>query len=112
MTDENRISTEDLTDEQIERVLNSRGFQKMLAYNRLAEGIQVLREEDEIYDSLVTSITKQHSQVRSESSVRDVLDLFRREVETFTEPLVDQNGDDDLDGDDLEDLYVEEGDDE
>lgn len=108
MSSDRRISTDDLTDEQIEQVLNSRGFQKMLAYNRLAEGIEVLREEDEIYDSLVTSITKQHSQVRSESSVRDVLDLFRREVETFTEPLVDENGESDIDGNDLEDLYVEE----
>ena len=89
MDDLNRLSTDDLTDEQIEEILNTRGFRKMLAYQRLAEGIQVLADEDEIYDSLVTSITKQHSQVRSEQSVRDVLDLFRREVETFTEPLVD-----------------------
>lgn len=108
MTDADRISTEDLTDEQIERVLNSRGFQKMLAYNRLAEGIAVLREEDQIFDSMVTSILKQHTNVTSEASIREFFELFVAEVETFTEPLVSENGDD-VDGTDLEDIYVEEG---
>lgn len=103
-----RISTEDLTDEQIERVLNSRGFQKMLAYSRLADGIDVLEEEDEIFESMVNTITKQHSQVRSEASIREVLDLFQQEVATFTEPLVDENGDG-MESTDLEDIYVEEG---
>jgi len=107
MDDLDRLSTDDLTDEQIEAILNTRGFRKMLAYQRLAEGIQVLADEDEIYDSLVTSITKQHSQVRSEQSVRDVLDLFRREVETFTEPLVD--AEDPAEEVDLDDLTVGEG---
>lgn len=101
-----RLSVDELTDEQVEAILNTRGFRKMLAYQRLAEGVQVLAEEDEIYDSLVTSITNQHSQIRAESSVRDVLDLFRQEVETFTEPLVDaQNSDEQVD---LDDLYVDE----
>ena len=104
-----RISTEDLTDEQIEQVLNSRGFQKMLAYQRLADGIAVLEEEDEIFESMVNTITKQHSQVRSQSSIREVLDLFQKEVETFTEPLVDESGDE-MDSGDLEDIYVGEGD--
>jgi len=105
MNDLERLSTDDLTEEQIERVLNMRGFRKMLAYQRLSEGIQVLAEEDEIYDSLVTSITKQHSQIRAESSVRDVLDLFRQEVETFTEPLVGEDGEEQVD---LDDLYIDE----
>lgn len=96
-----KISVDDLSDEQIEAILNTRGFRKMLAYSRLAEGIKVLRDEDEIYDSLVTSITKQHGQVRSESSVREVLDLFREEVEAFTEPLVDAEGEQEIDVDDL-----------
>jgi len=106
MDDLDRLSTDDLTDEQIEAILNTRGFRKMLAYQRLAEGIQVLADEDEIYDSLVTSITKQHSQVRSEQSVRDVLNLFRREVETFTEPLVD--AEDPAEEVDLDDLVIDE----
>jgi len=104
MNDLDRISVDDLSEEQVEAILNTRGFRKMVAYSRLADGIKVLRDEDEIYDSLVTSITKQHSQLRSEQSVRDVLDLFRQEVEAFTEPLVD-DGEQNVD---LDDLYVDE----
>lgn len=105
--DIDRLTVDDLTEEQIEAILNTRGFRKMLAYQKLAEGITVLADRDEIYDSLVTNITKQHSQIRAESSTRDVLDLFRQEIETFTEPLVDT---DDPDAEvDLESLYVEEG---
>lgn len=101
-----KITTDDLTDEQIEAIINSRGFQKMLAYSRLAEGIEVLADEDEIYDSLVNTITKQHSSVSTESSVREVLSLFRSEVRTFTEPLVDADDGDEMDSETLEDVYV------
>jgi len=103
-----RISTEDLTDEQIEAILNTKGFQKMLAYSRLADGIDVLEEEDEIFESMVNTITKQHSSVSTESSVREILTLFREEVSTFTEPLVED--DDGMESADLEELYVEDGD--
>lgn len=104
MTD-TKISTDDLTEEQIERILNSKGFQKMLAYSRLADGIDVLEDEDEIFDSMVNTITKQHSSVNTEASVREVLSLFKDEVSTFTEPLVDdENG---MVEDDLEELYVD-----
>ena len=102
----NAITTDDLTDEQIERILNSALFQKGLAYSRLADGIEVLEEEDEIFESMVSSITKQHSSVSTEDSVREVLKLFREEVSTFTDPLVE--GADSVDANDLEDLYVEE----
>jgi len=101
-----RLTTDDLTDEQIERVLNSRGFQKMLSYQRLADGIDVLEDQDEIFDSMVTSITNQHGSVSTESSVREVLELFRQEVQMFTDPLTD---DADIDQGDLEDLYVDDG---
>jgi len=104
-----QIELDDLTDEQIEQVINTRLFQKGLAYRRLAEGIGVLEDEDEIYDSLVTSIEKQHSSVSTESSVREVLRLFREEVETFTEPLVTENGDE-MEAGELEDIYVDEED--
>lgn len=48
MNASDRISTDDLTDEQIEQIINTRLFQKGLAYAKLAEGIEVIREEDEI----------------------------------------------------------------
>lgn len=104
------ITTDDLTDEQIERIINSRGFQKMLAYAKLAEGIEVLADEDEIYDSLVNTIQKQHGQITTESSVREVLRLFREEVNTFTEPLVNDDGDQEVTAEDMESMFVEEAD--
>jgi len=105
MTD-NRITTDDLTDEQIEEVLNSRGFQKMLAYQKLADGIEVLEEQDELFDSMVNSIQKQHGSVSTESSIREVLNLFQQEVKTFTEPIA-ESGDVDHSAEDLEEVFVD-----
>lgn len=101
-TEKERISVDELTDEQIERILNTRGFRKMLAYQQLAEGVGVLEDQDEIYQSLVTSITNQHKSVTTENSIEEVLTLFRREVEAFTEPLVDaDNPEEEVNLDDL-----------
>ncbi|AXR82293.1 hypothetical protein [Natrarchaeobaculum sulfurireducens] len=101
------IDVDELSDEEIQAVVNTRGFQKMLAYRRLSDGIEVLEDEDQIFESMVASITKQHSQVRSEESTREFFRLFRDEVETFTDGLADEeNG---ADQGDLEDLIVEEG---
>lgn len=105
--DGQRITADDLTDEQIERVLNSQGFQKMLAYQKLAEGIEVLEEQDDIFGSMVENIRKQHKHVSSSDSVEQVLTLFAEEVKTFTEPMVD--GDEGITDDDMEDLYVDDG---
>lgn len=102
-----KIKASDLTEEQIERVLNTRLFQKGLAYTKLADGIEVLIDQDQVYDSLAESIRKQHSQVGSRKSVDEFFELLVQEVETFTEPLVEDE-DGELDGDDLDDLYVEE----
>lgn len=102
---ETKLTADDLTDDQIERVLNSRGFQKMLAYSKLADGIDVLEDEDELFESMIKTIEARHGSIRSTDSVREVLRLFCEEVETFTGPLVeDDNG---MTGDDLEDLYVD-----
>ena len=102
------IDVDELSQEEIEHVVNTRGFQKMLAYRRLSDGIEVLEDEDQIFESMVSSITKQHSQVRSEDSTREFFRLFRDEVETFTEGLADEESS--ADQGDLEDLYVDDGD--
>lgn len=102
-----KIQADDLTEEQFEAVVNSRGFQKMIAYNKLADGIKVLKDQDEIFDSMVESIRKQHKNVNSEDSIRDFFDLFITEVETFTDPLVGE-GQEDVDAADVEDIFVEE----
>lgn len=104
MTDATRLQPDDLTDAQIEQVLNSRLFQKGSAYGKLADGIEVLEQEDEIYSSLINSITKQYENNLSEGSVRECLRLFRGEVKTFTEPLIDEG--EGADADDFDELYA------
>jgi len=65
-----------------------------------------LEAEDEIFESMVKSITSKHGSISTESSTKEVLRLFREEIETFTQPLVD---DADADAVELEDLYSEGG---
>ncbi|MFD1634649.1 hypothetical protein ACOZ4L_02825 [Haloplanus ruber] len=102
------IDTNELSDEEIHAVVNTRMFQKALAYRRLADGIEVLEDEDQVFESLVNSITKQHSSVTTEASTREFFRLFREEVETFTEELADEE-DDGGDTSDLRDLVTDEG---
>jgi len=99
------IDTNELSDEEIHAVVNTRMFQKALAYRRLADGIEVLEDEDQVFESLVNSITNQHSSVTTEASTREFFRLFREEVETFTEELADEEDD----GGDLRDLVTDEG---
>lgn len=87
------ISKEDLTEEEFEDIIASRGFQKMLLYQRLADSIEVLRAHDRIYDSMVRAITNQHSEIDSVDAVIEVLSLLEREVATYTEPLTADNDD-------------------
>lgn len=101
------IDPDELSDEEIRAVVNTRGFQKMLAYRRLSAGIDVLEDEDQIFESMVTAITKQHSQVRSEDSTREFFRLFRDEVRTFTEGLADEDDESQSDASDLRDLVEE-----
>jgi hypothetical protein len=99
------IDTDELSEEEIAAVVNTRMFQKTLAYRRLADGIEVLEDEDQVFESLVNSITKRHSSVSTESSTREFFELFRDEVETFTESLVDE--DEGGDNEDLQDLVLD-----
>jgi len=106
MTD---LDPSELTEEEIEAVLQTPAFQKSLKYRRLAQGIEVLEEDDAIYRQLVATITEQHGSVSTRSSVEEVLDLFVEEVKTYTEGMDVAAGDDDLDEDSpLQDVIVDE----
>jgi hypothetical protein len=83
------LEPEDLSSEEFEAVLQSRGFQKMLLYHRLADGIEVLQEHDLLFDSMVSAITEQHSQFESEEATREFISLFVQEIRTYTEPFDD-----------------------
>lgn len=97
------IDVDELSDEEVEAVLNTSAFQKALKYRRLAQGIEVLEENDAIFNQLVSTITSRHGQVSTEQSVREVLDLFVGEVKTYTEDLSAEDGE----GNSLEDVFEE-----
>lgn len=102
------INLNELSEDEIEAVLQTPAFQKSLKYRRLAQGIEVLEEDDAIYRQLVATITEQHGSVSTRSSVEEVLDLFVEEVKTYTEGMdIDPN--DELDEDDpLQEVIVDE----
>lgn len=91
------IDPDELTDEEIRAVMETPAFQKSLKYRRLAQGIEVLEEDDAIYRQLVATITEQHGSVSTRSSVEEVLDLFVDEVKTYTEGMDVEPEDDTLD---------------
>ncbi|QZX98710.1 hypothetical protein [Halobaculum rubrum] len=101
------FSVDELSDKEIEAVLNSAAFQKAAKYRRLAQGIEVLKEDDAIFQNLVSSITSQHGQIRSQDSVREVLDLLVEEIEAYTADLGVEPTDEGEDGT-LDDLFVDE----
>jgi len=101
------IDLDELSEDEIEAVVNTKMFQKALAYRRLSDGIDVLEDEGQVFESMVNAITKQHSQVRSEDSTREFFRLFKDEVETFTEEMEsEENG---SDAGDLSDLIDDGG---
>jgi hypothetical protein len=102
------IDPEELTDDEIRAVMETPAFQKSLKYRRLAQGIEVLEEDDAIYRQLVATITEQHSSVGTRKSVEEVLDLFVDEVKTYTEGMDIETGGDDY-SEELEEMFVEEG---
>lgn len=87
------IDLDELSDEEIQAILNTTAFQKSLRYRRLAQGIEVLEEDDSIYRQLVARITADHSTVTTTDSVEEVLDLFVEEVKTYTEGMALDDGD-------------------
>lgn len=103
------MNLDELSDEEIEAVLNTPAFQKAVKYRRLAHGIEVLTEDDAIRNQLVHSILAQHSSISTTKSIEEVLDLFVEEVKAYTEGMGVEPDSDDLDEDDpLSDLFVDE----
>jgi hypothetical protein len=95
------IAPEELSEGEIRAVMETPAFQKSLKYRRLAQGIEVLEEDDAIYRQLVATITEQHSQVSMHTSIEEVLDLFVQEVKTYTEGMDVEHEPDETDLDDL-----------
>ena len=87
------FSKEDLTDKEFEAVIASRGFQKMLLYQRLSDGIGAIQRHDHLYKTMVQTITDHHSEIDSVDAVNEVLSLLEREVAMYTEPLIPDDDD-------------------
>jgi len=102
------VTVDDVPDHVLERVLNSRGFRKMVQYQHLAKGITALEEDGDLKDDLVSRITNQHSTVNTRASITEVLDLLVTEVRAFTEPMTEEADEDPVETDELEDLFIDE----
>lgn len=93
MTD---ISFDDLTEDEIRRVVESEFFQKGVKYRRLADGLEVLEDDGVMYDKLVTGILSRQSRIQSRETVEQVLEAFVEEVEHYVD-VVEDDGQGELD---------------
>ncbi len=55
------IDVDELSEDEIAAVLETPAFQKSLKYRRLAQGIEVLEDDDAIYRQLVDLVDEGHS---------------------------------------------------
>lgn len=102
------IDLEELSDEEIQAILQTPAFQKAAQYRRLAQGIEVLEEDDAIYQQLVRTIESRHPTVNTVSSIEETLDLLVEEVNTYTEDLGVDESDDVDEEDPLQNVIVDE----
>ncbi len=105
-----KLDPDDIPDDVLEQIINTKGFQRMVAYSKLADGIEVLEENDALYESLVNSITTRSRNVSSETTVEEILDLLVDEVKEYTADMAEEaDGDEEYEHMDpavLEDMFV------
>ena len=87
------IEFEDLTEDEIRRVVESEFFQKGVKYRRLADGLEVLEDDGVMYDKLVTGILSRQSRIQSRETVVEVLEAFVEEVEHYVDVVEEEDGD-------------------
>ena len=105
------IKTDDLTEDQIERVLNTPIFRRALAYKHLSDGIESLKEDDQMFDQLVRDVNAQAGGRVKEDTTRRQLNAFVEVVEEYTALVEEGEGAEHVD-EDLTDLVVDKGDEE
>ena len=89
---------EDLSEDQKRRLFNSKLVQKGLAYQRIASGLEMLKEEDPaVYDQLIAGIKNRQGRVSSEDSIEDVIDAMIEEVQDHTDLMEEEDNDDGVD---------------
>ena len=78
---------EEFTPDDLEAVFGSLGFQKTLVYQQLDDGIEAIVNHERLFESLVSAITNQHSQVDSQEVTREFITALHREIRAHTESL-------------------------
>lgn len=89
-------SYDDMSEEQKRKLFNSKLVQKGLAYQRIASGLEMLKEEDPaVYDQLISGTEQRQTRVQTTESVEDIIEAMIEEVKDHTD-LMD-TGDEDED---------------
>lgn len=86
---------ENLTDEQVEQILNSKIVQKYVAYRSLTDGVEALKEDDGVmYDTFVDGVNRRVGRLKRDT-VEQVIDAIIAEVEENTDFVeqVESDGD-------------------
>ena len=78
---------DELTPDDLEALFGSLGFQKTLVYQQLDDGIEAIVNHERLFESLVSAITNQHSQVDSQEVTREFVTSLHREIRAHTESL-------------------------
>lgn len=80
------MKPEDLTEGQLERLLNSKIVQKYVAYKSLTDGIEALKDDGAMFDTFVDGVHRRDgcSRLKRETVV-DVIDAMVAEVEDNTD---------------------------
>jgi hypothetical protein len=77
----------EFTSDDLEAVFGSLGFQKTLIYQQLDDGIEAIVNHEHLFESLVSAITNQHSQVDSEEVTREFITALHREIRAHSESI-------------------------
>lgn len=104
------IDPSELSEAEFERVVNTSIFRRALAYKRLADGIEALKEDDEMFDQLCRDVNAEAGSRVKVDTTRRQLEAFVSVVERYTQ-LVDDDGDVDVpvDANDVADVLVDDG---
>lgn len=102
------MKPDDLTEAQLEQILNSKIVQKYVAYRSLTDGIQALKDDGAMFDTFVDGVHRRDGVSRlSRDTVVDVIEAMVAEVEDNTE-FIEEADEETVEM--MEELVVDEGD--
>lgn len=104
------IDLDDLSEAEVERVLNTPIFRRALAYKRLADGIEALKEDDEMLTQLARDVNAEAGGRTKVDTTKGHLTALVTVVNKYTALVADDADAPDATADDLQDLIVDEED--